>query len=58
MSEYAEYEVWYRGGAIAWFIAEDDARDTPNDPWPPSHPDDLAWWLTRAQAAINAMKEP
>jgi hypothetical protein len=25
--------------------------------WPPSHPEDLAWWLTRAEAAINAMKE-
>lgn len=35
----------------------------PTDPeertysWPPSHPDDVAWWLTRAQAAINAVKE-
>lgn len=25
--------------------------------WPPSHPIDLAWWLSRAKAAINAIKE-
>lgn len=34
--------------------------DYPNQPkyfWPPSDPDDLAWWLSRAEAAINAMKE-
>lgn len=26
-------------------------------PWPPSHPDDFVWWLTRAKAAINAIEE-
>lgn len=25
--------------------------------WPPENPDDVAWWLTRAKAAINAIKE-
>lgn len=44
--------------AAAMFNAPDPTDpDAPFDPWPPSHPDDLAWWLTRAQAAINAMKE-
>lgn len=23
--------------------------------WPPRHPDDRAWWMTRAQAAVGAM---
>jgi len=25
--------------------------------WPPFDPDDLEWWLTRAEAAINAIEE-
>lgn len=25
--EHAKYAVWYRKGPIAWFVAEDDARD-------------------------------
>lgn len=25
--EHAKYAVWYRKGAIAWFITEDDAWD-------------------------------
>lgn len=35
----------------------------PDDPdatvcvWPPSHPIDVAWWLSRAEAAINTIKE-
>ena len=42
--------------AAAMYEAPDPAD--PNAPvttWPPTHPDDLAWWLTRAQAAINAI---
>lgn len=27
ISKHAKYEVWYRGGSIAWFVTEDDARD-------------------------------
>ena len=34
-----------------------DEPDAPQTPWPPTHPDDLAWWLTRAQAALEALKE-
>ena len=26
-------------------------------PWPPTHEEDLAWWLTLAQTAINTIKE-
>lgn len=33
-----------------------DEPDAPKTPWPPKHPDDLAWWITRAQAAINTIK--
>lgn len=33
-----------------------DDPNTPVSPWPPRHPDDLAWWITRAQAAINTIK--
>ncbi len=25
--------------------------------WPPSHPDDTAWWVSRAVAAIDAVRE-
>lgn len=43
--------------AKAMFEAPDP--DDPEEtvcPWPPNHPDDLAWWITRAQAAINTIK--
>ena len=44
--------------AAAMFEAPDPAEpDAPVTPWPPKHPDDLAWWLTRAQTAINTLKE-
>lgn len=33
-----------------------DEPDAPKTPWPPKHPDDRAWWITRAQAAINTIK--
>lgn len=32
-----------------------DEPNTPKTPWPPKHPDDRAWWITRAQAAINTI---
>lgn len=45
--------------AAAMFNAPDpDEPAAKNLTWPPTHPDDLAWWLTRAEAAINAIKEP
>ncbi|QWY84624.1 hypothetical protein QEH34_gp42 [Microbacterium phage Footloose] len=34
---------------------EPDAAKTP---WPPAHPDDLAWWISRAQVAINTIAGP
>lgn len=43
--------------AKAMFEAPDPSDpDAPLDPWPPSHPEDLAWWISRAQAAVNAIK--
>lgn len=45
--------------AAAMFNAPDPADpDWVGSQWPPSHPDDRVWWLTRAEAAINALKEP
>lgn len=35
-----------------------DEPDAPKTPWPPAHPDDHAWWITRAQAAINTIAGP
>lgn len=44
--------------AAAMYEAPDPAEpEIAKTPWPPTHPEDLAWWLTRAQAAINAIKE-
>ncbi|MGW9268365.1 hypothetical protein [Microbacterium sp. NPDC055599] len=25
-------------------------------PWPPTQPDDHAWWISRAQVAVNTIK--
>ncbi|WP_341945677.1 hypothetical protein [Microbacterium sp. LWH11-1.2] len=38
--------------------APDDEPGTPVTEWPPAHPEDLAWWITRAQAAIDAVGIP
>lgn len=44
--------------AAAMYVTPD-----PNEPdyepsqWPPTHPDDHAWWMAHAKAAINAIKE-
>lgn len=45
--------------AAAMYDAPDpsDPLHVPADRWPPSHPDDVAWWMTRAQAAINTITE-
>lgn len=44
--------------AAAMFNAPDPAEpDHIGSQWPPSHPEDHAWWLSRAEAAINALKE-
>lgn len=44
--------------AAAMYNAPDpDEPAAKNLTWPPSHPEDLAWWMTRAEAAINAIKE-
>ncbi|MEW2011514.1 hypothetical protein AB0300_18825 [Microbacterium sp. NPDC078814] len=43
--------------AAAMFEAPDP--DDPEEtvcPWPPNHPGDLAWWISRAQVAINTIK--
>ncbi len=45
--------------AAAMFNAPDPAEpDYTGSQWPPSHPEDLAWWLNLAEAAIDALKEP
>lgn len=43
--------------AAAMFNTPDPGEDEVFSTWPPTHPDDLAWWLNLAEAAIAAMKE-
>mgnify|MGYP003437599197 FL=1 len=44
--------------AAAMYNAPDpNDPDAPSDPWPPSHLNDLAWWMTRAQAAVHTIRE-
>lgn len=44
--------------AAAMYAAPDPCDpDETVSAWPPSHPDDLAWWLSRAQAAVDVLKE-
>lgn len=43
--------------AKAMFEAPDpDDPEASVCPWPPKHPDDLAWWISRARAAINTLE--
>lgn len=42
--------------AAAMYVLPDPADpDAPIAQWPPTHPDDHAWWMAHARAAINAM---
>lgn len=43
--------------ARAMFEAPDSYSDHVSV-WPPSHPDDLAFWLSRADAALAALPQP
>lgn len=36
--------------------APDDEPGAPVTEWPPAHPDDLAWWITLAQAAVEVIQ--
>jgi len=44
--------------AAAMYVTPDPTEpDYEPKPWPPTHPDDHAWWMAHAKAAINAIKE-
>ena len=43
---------------VAKAMYEAPAYDDPTvGEWPPEHPEDLEYWLTRADAAIKAMEQ-
>lgn len=46
-----------RVAAAMYTTPDPNDPDAPIAPWPPTHPDDHAWWMTHAKAAINAIKE-
>lgn len=46
-----------RVAAEMYVLPDPNDPDTPIAPWPPTHPDDHAWWMAHAKAAINAIKE-
>lgn len=41
--------------AAAMYETPDPGDDEVFSTWPPTHPEDLAWWLTRAQTAIDTI---
>jgi hypothetical protein len=43
--------------AKAMYEAPDPDESESSTPWPPSHPEDLAWWLSRADAALGVFEE-
>lgn len=44
--------------AAAMYEAPDpDDPENTLCPWPPSHPTDRAWWMSRARVAIETLKE-
>ncbi|WP_311257369.1 hypothetical protein [Microbacterium sp. WCS2018Hpa-9] len=46
-----------RVAAAMYTLPDPNDPDAPIAPWPPTHPDDHAWWMAHAKAAINAIKE-
>lgn len=42
--------------AAAMYEAPDPDGTPSSTTWPPRHPDDRAWWVTRAEAALEALK--
>ncbi|WP_315106271.1 hypothetical protein [uncultured Microbacterium sp.] len=49
-------ELIERVAAAMFEAPAPDEPDAPKTPWPPKHPDDLAWWLSRAQVAVNTIR--
>lgn len=46
-----------RVAAAMYVLPDPNEPDAPIHPWPPTHPDDHAWWMAHAKAAINAIEE-
>lgn len=46
-----------RVAAAMYVLPDPTDPDAPIAQWPPTHPDDHAWWMAHARAAINAIKE-
>lgn len=46
-----------RVAAAMYTTPDPNDPDAPIHPWPPTHPDDHAWWMAHAKAAINAQAE-
>lgn len=46
-----------RVAAAMYVLPDPNEPDYQPKPWPPTHPDDHAWWMAHARAAINAIKE-
>lgn len=44
-----------RVAAAMYVLPDPNEPDYEPSPWPPTHPDDHAWWMAHAKAAINAI---
>ena len=42
---------------VAKSMYEAPYDEEPASVWPPRHPVDLAWWMSRAQIAVDTIKE-